>query len=73
MFTISAYYKAANAMAFPLPNDVHALLCLALTTAAGCLAYVWIEKPLIELRRQDFRPLRRLARGATSAMPARPG
>lgn len=73
VFTISAYYKAADAMAFTLPNDVHALLCLGLTAAAGCVTYLWIEKPLVELRRRDFQPLRRLVRHAASTLPARPG
>lgn len=73
VFTISAYYKAADAMAFVLPNDLHALLCLALTTAAGCLVYLWFEKPLVELRRRDFQPLRRLARQAAFTAPPRSG
>lgn len=59
VFTISAYYKAADAMAFDLPNDLHALLCLAVTTLAGCVTYLVVEKPLIELRRADFRSIRR--------------
>lgn len=62
VFTISAFYKATTAMAFDLPNDVEALLCLALTAAGGCVLYLAVEKPLIDLRRRNFDILRGAAR-----------
>ena len=62
ILTISAYYKAATALPFDIPNDFHAMSGAVLTVLAGVICYEMLERPIVRARGRIAAPLRHLKR-----------